>query len=233
VTKAILFDLDGTLADTAPDLAAAVNRIRADQDMEPLPIERLRPFASAGARGLVFAGLGVKPGDAEYDGLRETFLEYYAERICVHTKLFPGVQALLAELKRRGLAWGIVTNKPGWLTDPLLIELGLNARARAVVSGDTLPVRKPSPEPLLHAAAAMGVAPGECVYVGDAERDMQAAQAAGMYALVAGFGYLGDDDRADSWFSHGWLDAPLDLLGWLDTRPDQVRRHNGNGNGAA
>ena len=109
------------------------------------------------------------------------------------------------ELERRGLHWGIVTNKPGWLTDPLLVEVGLHTRARAVVSGDTLPERKPHPLPLLHAAQAMGIAPGECVYVGDAERDMQAAQAAGMYALVAGYGYLGDDDRAEAWFSHGWL----------------------------
>jgi phosphoglycolate phosphatase len=169
----------------------------------------------------------------EHETMRMRLLTIYRRQLSRHTRLFEGGDEMLRDLERRGLAWGIVTNKPGWLTDPLLIELGLNARARAVVSGDTLPVRKPSPEPLLHAAAAMGVAPGECVYVGDAERDMQAAQAAGMYALVAGFGYLGDDDRADSWFSHGWLDAPLDLLGWLDTRPDQVRRHNGNGNGAA
>jgi phosphoglycolate phosphatase len=136
---------------------------------------------------------------------------------------------MLRELERRGLAWGIVTNKPGWLTDPLLVEVGLSTRARAVVSGDTLPHRKPHPLPLLHAAEKMGVTPAECVYVGDAERDTQAAQAAGMYSLIAGFGYLGDDDRADGWFSHGWLDTPLDLLGWLDKHA----QHKHRGNGAA
>ena len=123
---------------------------------------------------------------------------------------------MLGALERRGIAWGIVTNKPGWLTDPLLIEVKLHKRVRAVVSGDTLSERKPHPLPLLHAAKTIGVEPGECVFVGDAERDAQAAKAAGMYSLIAGFGYIGDDDRADEWFQHGWLNTPLDLLAWLD-----------------
>ena len=139
-------------------------------------------------------------------------LTIYRRQLAKHTQLFEGGDEMLTEIERRGIAWGIVTNKPGWLTDPLLIEVNLHKRARAVVSGDTLAERKPHPLPLLHAAATMGVEPAHCVYVGDAERDMQAAQAAGMYALVAGFGYLGDDDRADTWFSHGWLHTPLDLI---------------------
>jgi phosphoglycolate phosphatase len=152
----------------------------------------------------------------EHELLRKRLLNIYRRQLARHTRLFEGGDEMLADLERRGLHWGIVTNKPGWLTDPLLVEVGLHTRARAVVSGDTLPERKPHPMPLLHAAQTMGVSPGECVYVGDAERDMQAAKAAGMYAVVAGYGYLGDDDRADAWFSHGWLDTPLELLEWLD-----------------
>jgi phosphoglycolate phosphatase len=211
VTKAILFDLDGTLADTAPDLAAAVNRIRADQDMEPLPIERLRPFASAGARGLVFAGLGVKPGDAEYDGLRETFLEYYAERICVHTKLFPGVQALLAELKRRGLAWGIVTNKALRFTELLVADLGL--APACVVGGDSTPHLKPHPASLLLAAEQLRLAPAACCYLGDDLRDIQAARAAGMRPVAVDWGYHHPDNSGPgTWNADAVINRPEDLL---------------------
>jgi phosphoglycolate phosphatase len=143
-------------------------------------------------------------------------LTLYRGQLSRHTRLFEGGDEMLTELERRGLRWGIVTNKPGWLTEPLLSELKLHSRTRALVSGDTFPERKPHPRGLLHAAEVMGVAPAECVYVGDAERDAQAAQAAGMYSLIAGFGYLGDDDDAGSWFQHGWLHTPLDLLTWLD-----------------
>src|SRR3954463_7984342 len=153
---AVLFDLDGTLADTAPDLAAAVNRMRIEQGLEALPIERLRPFASAGARGLVFAGLGVKPADAEYEPLRETFLEYYAERTCDKTRLFPGVPELLAELGRRGTAWGIVTNKALRFTERILAALKLPPAG--VVGGDSTPHLKPHPASLLLAAEQLRLA---------------------------------------------------------------------------
>jgi len=159
--------------------------------------------------------------------MRMRLLSIYRRQLAKHTQLFEGGDEMLTEIERRGIAWGIVTNKPGWLTDPLLIEVNLHKRARAVVSGDTLAERKPHPLPLLHAAATLGVEPAHCVYVGDAERDMQAAQAAGMYALVAGFGYLGDDDRADTWFSHGWLHTPLDLIHWLD-KPSRTAKNNGS-----
>jgi N-acetyl-D-muramate 6-phosphate phosphatase len=229
--KAVLFDLDGTLLDTAHDFMDALNALRAEERLEPLPFEKVRCQVSHGGHALVRLGFGTLEPDA-HEAMRMRLLTIYRRQLAKHTRLFAGGDEMLRDLESRGLHWGIVTNKPGWLTAPLLVEMGLDSRARAVVSGDTLAVRKPHPEPLLHAAAAMGVTPGECVYIGDAERDMQAAQAAGMYALIAGFGYLGDDDHADAWFSHGWLDSPLDLLGWLDAPvPERQRNGNGNGNG--
>lgn len=227
--KAVLFDLDGTLLDTALDMMAALNALRAEENLAPLLYEEVRCQVSHGAHALVKLGFGVLP-PAQHDAMRTRLLDIYRRQLARHTQLFEGGDEMLTELERRGLAWGIVTNKPGWLTDPLLIEVNLHTRVRAVVSGDTLSERKPHPLPLLHAAAAMGVRPDECVYVGDAERDMQAAQAAGMYALVAGYGYLGDGDQADAWFSHGWLDTPLELLDWLDGR--RVNAHAANEAGA-
>jgi phosphoglycolate phosphatase len=228
--KAVLFDLDGTLLDTAQDFMDSLNALRAEERLAPLPFEKVRCQVSHGGHALVRLGFGVLEPDA-HEAMRMRLLTIYRRQFTRHTRLFTGGEEMLLDLERRGIAWGIVTNKPGWLTDPLLTELRLRKRARAVVSGDTLPERKPHPMPLLHAAATMGVAPAECVYVGDAERDMLAAQAAGMQALIAGFGYLGDDDRADSWYSQGWLNAPLDLLGWLDARAPNGRAVNGNGNG--
>jgi 2-phosphoglycolate phosphatase len=213
--KGVLFDLDGTLLDTAGDMMDALNRLRAEEKLAPLPYETVRCQVSHGGHALVRLGFGDLPPD-QHEAMRMRLLNIYRQQLARHTCLFEGGDEMLTELERRGLHWGIVTNKPGWLTDPLLEEVKLDKRARAVVSGDTLPERKPHPLPLLHAARTMGVDPAHCVYVGDAERDMQAAQAAGMFALVAGFGYLGDDDRADTWFSHGWLHTPLELIGWLD-----------------
>jgi 2-phosphoglycolate phosphatase len=213
--KAVLFDLDGTLLDTAQDFHESLNDLRAEENLPPLSFETVRAQVSHGGHALIRLGFGTLPPDA-HEALRMRLLNIYRKRLARHTRLFEGGDEMLVEIERRGIAWGIVTNKPGWLTDPLLIELKLNGRARAVVSGDTLPERKPHPSPLLHAAKALSVAPRECVFVGDAERDCQAAKAAGMYSVVAGFGYLGDDDRADAWFQHGWLHTPLDLLAWLD-----------------
>jgi N-acetyl-D-muramate 6-phosphate phosphatase len=215
IIKGVLFDLDGTLLDTALDMTEALNALRAQEGLEALANEAVRCQVSHGGHALVRLGFGTLPAD-EHEAMRKRLLDIYRQQLAKHTQLFEGGDEMLTELERRGLSWGIVTNKPGWLTDPLLVEVKLHTRARAVVSGDTLAERKPHPLPLLHAAAAMGVTPAECVYVGDAERDMQAAQAAGMYAVVAGYGYLGDEDRADTWFSHGWLDTPLELLDWLD-----------------
>jgi 2-phosphoglycolate phosphatase len=213
--NAVLFDLDGTLLDTARDFMNALNELRAEENLPPLPYERVRCQVSHGGHALVRLSFGTLPA-AEHEVMWKRLLDIYRRQLARHTCLFEGGGEMLTELERRGLHWGIVTNKPGWLTDPLLVELNLHTRARAVVSGDTFPERKPHPRGLLHAAQVMGVNPSECVYVGDAERDAQAAQAAGMYSLIAGFGYIGDDDKADSWFQHGWLDTPLDLLAWLD-----------------
>ena len=213
--RGVLFDLDGTLLDTARDFHESLNDLRAQEHLPPLDFETIRAQVSHGGHALVKLGFGVLAPEA-HEAMRTRLLNIYRKRLARHTRLFEGGDEMLDAIEERGLIWGIVTNKPGWLTDPLLVEVKLSSRARAVVSGDTLPERKPHPLPLLHAARTLGVEPRECVFVGDAERDAQAAQSAGMYSVIAGFGYIGDDDRADEWFQHGWLDTPLDLLAWLD-----------------
>jgi 2-phosphoglycolate phosphatase len=215
VIAAVLFDLDGTLADTAPDLAAAVNRMRAEQGLEPLPIERLRPFASAGARGLVFAGLGVKPADAEYEALRGTFLEYYAERTCDKTRLFPGIGELLAQLAQRGVAWGIVTNKALRFTERIVAALEL--APACVVGGDSTPHLKPHPASLLLAAGQLGLAPAQCCYLGDDLRDIQAARAAGMRPVAVEWGYHHPDNAAPgAWQADAVIRHPAELTPLLE-----------------
>jgi len=216
---AVLFDLDGTLADTAPDLAAALNRVRRDRGLEPLPLARLRPYASHGARGLLGAGMGVLPGHDDYEELREAFLANYALALCVETALFADVSALLDAIEARSLRWGIVTNKATWLTGPLLAALGLAPRARTVVCGDTTPHAKPHPAPLLHAAAELGIAPTRCVYVGDAERDVTAGIAAGMPTIIARYGYIEPQDAPEEWPADGSIDTPGGLLRWLPPHP--------------
>jgi phosphoglycolate phosphatase len=207
----VLFDFDGTLADTAPDLAAAVNRMRTEQGRDALPIERLRPFASAGARGLVHAGFGVKPEDAEYAALRETFLEYYAERVCEETKLFPGIAELLGELRARAIAWGIVTNKATRFTERIILQLEL--RPDCVACGDTTPHLKPHPAPLLHAAEQLKLAPEHCVYLGDDLRDMKAAQAAGMRPIAVEWGYHHPEQGGPgSWDAAAVIAHPMELI---------------------
>ncbi len=210
-SRAVLFDLDGTLADTAPDLAAAVNRMRLEQGHEPLPIERLRPFASAGARGLLHAAYGIKPDDADYAALRETFLEYYAERVCEDTRLFPGIAELLAELKARGIAWGIVTNKATRFTERIVTELRLEPDC--VACGDTTPHLKPHPASLLHACGQIKLGPAECTYLGDDVRDMKAAQAAGMRPIAVEWGYHHPDSGGPgTWQAAAVIHHPLELI---------------------
>ena len=208
--RAVLFDLDGTLADTAPDLAAAVNRLRADQGLEPMPLEQLRPFASAGARGLVHAGFGVKPGDDEYDALREAFLEFYRERPCVETRLFPGIAELLQELSRRSIAWGVVTNKATRFTDRIIATLKL--APACVVCGDTTPHLKPHPAPMLLAAEQLALPAKDCVYLGDDLRDIQAARSASMRAVAVEWGY---GAGLHSWNADAVIAHPRDLIGLL------------------
>jgi len=211
---ALLLDLDGTLLDTAPDMGGALNRLRIERGLEPLTAAEYRPVVSHGAARLVALGFPEATGDA-FEQLRLRFLEIYAQNLAGSTRLFPGIDDVLVELEERGLPWGIVTNKPAWLTDPLLEALALSHRAACVVSGDTLPQRKPHPLPLLHAAALAGVQPGHCLYVGDAERDIQAGRAAGMTTVVAAYGYLSADDDPRSWQPTGIVAQPADLREWM------------------
>ncbi len=213
----VLFDLDGTLLDTAPDLAAALNRLRRARGASELPLDAIRPTISQGSPAMLKLGFGLTPDDPLYPELNQRFLELYREFIAVETVLFPGMGEVLTYLEANRIRWGVVTNKPGWLTEPLMKALNLWSRAACVVSGDTLSKRKPDPEPLWYACEQVGVAPGHSLYVGDAERDMQAGKQAGMIALVASFGYLGSEDRPEEWGADGLLEQPADLLGWLGT----------------
>ena len=212
--SAALFDLDGTFADTAPDLAAALNRMREEQDLEPLEIAQVRPFASAGARGMVHVGFGAKPGDAEYDALREEFLEYYGERPCIETRLFPGMQDLVDELEGRKIPWGIVTNKALRFTEKILNALDLEPSC--VVGGDSTPHLKPHPASLLLAAEQLRLAPAQCWYAGDDLRDIQAARAAGMRAVAVQWGYHHPDSGGPhTWQADAIIARPEELVGLI------------------
>lgn len=214
---ALLFDLDGTLLDTAPDLAAALNALLLEEGREPLPYGHIRPMVSHGAARLVLLGFGEQP-EAEHRRLFNRVLELYAAALAVHSRLFDGFATLLDTLDARDIPWGIVTNKIARLTDPLLNQLGLRQRMGCAVSGDTLPQRKPDPAPLLHAAALLDVEPANCIYVGDAERDIQAARAAGMTSVVALWGHLSEHDRPQEWLADVMLSTPTDLHDWFFSR---------------
>jgi len=213
--RAVLFDMDGTVLDTAPDMASALNALRAEEALAPMAYHAVRSAVSHGAARVVAVGFPDTSAE-ESAALQRRFLETYRRSLSRGTRLFPGMGEVLDALSERGLKAGIVTNKAGWLTEPLLAEMGLRERFDCVVSGDTLAERKPHPLPLLHAAKLAGVAPGECIYVGDAERDVQAAHAAGMAALVANYGYLRADEDSSAWGGDGYLQRALDLLSWLD-----------------
>lgn len=211
----VLFDFDGTLADTAPDLAGAVNTMRERRGLPALPLAKLRPWASHGARGLINAAFGIEPHDRDYEPMRVEFLADYEAALCAHTTLFDGMPAVLAQLERHGLRWGIVTNKMARLTAPIVRALHIEHRAAVVVSGDTTPYAKPHPAPLLHAAAELGVATSDCLYVGDDERDIVAGRAAGMATVAAAYGYCSEVDPR-VWAPDAVIDAPsalLDLIG--------------------
>ena len=211
-TRAVLFDFDGTLADTAADLARSVNRLRAARGLRDLPLEQLRPYASSGARGLLEAGLGVLPDHPEYKALREAFMQHYTDEVCVDTRLFSGIGDLLAAIEARGLRWGIVTNKSTGPTQLIVKALGLEARAACVVCGDTTPHLKPHPASLLHAASALALAPADCVYLGDDLRDIQAARAAGMRSVAVEWGY---GSGLKDWHPDAIIALPMDLIGKL------------------
>jgi len=214
VIRAVLFDLDGTLADTAPDLSYALNRMRAARGLPELPVAATRPYTSHGARGLLGVGLDVAPGHPEYVALRKEFLDIYAGNLCRETRLFPGMDELLVELERRAVLWGVVTNKAERYTLPLLELLAVRSRAACIIGGDTTGKLKPDPAPLLAASARIGIAPRDCIYLGDDRRDMEAGRAAGMTVVAARFGYL-NGSEPETWAADGIIDKPLELLQYL------------------
>lgn len=216
--RALLFDLDGTLLDTAPEMATALNQLRQEEKLDPLPFDAIRPTVSHGSFRMVSLAFANAVED-EFERLRQRFLHIYRDMLGSNTRLFVGCEALLAELEARNICWGVVTNKPGWLTEPLLDILNLRPTRACVVSGDTLSERKPHPLPLLHAARLISAAPADCLYVGDAERDIQAGNAAGMRTVVAQWGYLDKTDRPEAWRAHGLARQPLELLDWLRAVP--------------
>ena len=213
--KGVLFDLDGTLADTAPDLAFALNRQREKHGLEELPFLTIRPYVSQGGRGLMKVGFNLAPGGRNYDARRAEFLNFYEERLCHDTQLFPGIPEVLAKLEAKGLPWGVVTNKIERFTLPLMRKLKLNRRASCIISGDSAVNFKPHPEPLLLASGKIGVPPPDCVYVGDDERDVQAARAAGMQSMVARYGYLGKDARPEAWGANAYILSPHEILQFI------------------
>ena len=219
--RALLLDLDGTLLDTAPDMAAALNALRREHGLPEIEFAALRPQVSHGAAALVRLGFPTAR-DAEFEGLRRRFLALYRGALATHTRLFPGYDAVFDALAARAVPWGIVTNKPGWLTEPLLAALDLATRAGCVVSGDTLAERKPHPAPLLHAAALLGVDPAACVYAGDAERDIVAGRAAGMATVAVSFGYLAVGEDPGAWNPDGIVERPGELLDWIALAAQEV-----------
>jgi phosphoglycolate phosphatase len=214
---AVLFDLDGTLLDTAPDMVGALNALRAEQGLAAMPFAQVRSFVSHGSGRLVKLGFPAAD-EASFPLLQQRFLELYGDAVSRETRLFDGMEEVLAALDARGLKYGIVTNKPARFTTALLAELKLTPRFACVVSGDTLSERKPHAMPMLHAARLAGVAAETCVYVGDAERDIEAAHAAGMPGLVATYGYLEPDEDWRAWGGDGSIAKPLDLIDWLERR---------------
>jgi 2-phosphoglycolate phosphatase len=212
--RGVLFDLDGTLIDSAPDLAAAANALRAARGLEPMPYERLRPMVGSGARGMVGVAMGRAPGDAEYDALREEFLARYEAGLLQHTQVFATMQPVIDALDAARLPWGIVTNKIHRYADPVIAGLGLAQRASVVIAGDSTPHSKPHPAPLLEAARRLGLAPAACVYVGDDLRDVQAGRAAGMATVAAAWGYLGQGEAIEHWGADKCVETPAQLLDW-------------------
>ena len=212
----ILFDLDGTLADTAPDLAYALNQTLLHQGKEELPFEKIRPVVSHGGRALIELGFGYGPEHEKYESVREYLLDVYLNNIAKHTKLFPGMEDLLLTIESKSLPWGVVTNKPGWLTDPLMDAMNLTHRACCIVSGDTCENNKPHPEPMFFACEQANIDPNLCLYVGDADRDIEAGKAAGMKSVGALFGYILEGEDPMDWQADVYINHPSELIKLLE-----------------
>jgi len=207
----ILFDLDGTLADTAPDLANALNAIRLTHNLPELPLEIIRPSVSLGGNAMIKLAFDLEEGDSDFDKIRDQFLNHYLENIAQETQLFDGMEELLLSLENDNKTWGIVTNKSSWLTDPLIEALSLEKRAACVVSGDTTQHRKPHPAPILHACNLIQSDPAATIYIGDAQRDIEAGRRAGTKTLIALYGYIDKDEDTDSWCADGMVSSPHEI----------------------
>ncbi|MDH6595257.1 2-phosphoglycolate phosphatase [Variovorax sp. TBS-050B] len=216
VIRAVLFDLDGTLIDSAPDLGAAADKMRTDRGLASYPLERYRFMAGAGARGMLGVAFGITPDSPEFPELREEFFKAYENRMLLNTQVFDGVPALIDAIRARGLAWGVVTNKSARFTVPLTRAIPLFGSAGAIVSGDSTPFSKPHPEPLYEAARRLEVPADACIYVGDDERDIIAGRAAGMRTIAATYGYMGPQADATLWNADAAISSPLELLKFLD-----------------
>ena len=213
---AVLFDLDGTLIDSAPDLGAAVDKMRVQRGLPSLPLEQYRPMAGAGARGMIGIAFGITPEHADFEAMKEEFFVNYENCMTERTRIFEGVHDMIAALVSQGLPWGVVTNKSSRFTDPLTSAMPLFATAGAIVSGNTTPHAKPHPEPLFEAARRLSVDPARCVYVGDDERDIVAGLAAGMGTVAATYGYLGQQTDIARWNAHLHIDSPSKLLNFVN-----------------
>ena len=219
--EAVLFDLDGTLADTAPDLAGILAHLQHENGLAPTPFEVLRPQVSNGVRGLLGAGFGLTPDAPAYAALAQRFLTLYAASLYVETCLFPGMSELLDSLDERGIAWGVVTNKAERFARPIIEALGLAGRSICVVGGDTVARAKPFPDPLLHACKLAALDPVRCIYVGDDIRDIKAGKAAGMRTLAAAYGYLGSNEPIEAWAADAIINHPLEILSFIE-KTDRV-----------
>ena len=213
--RCILFDLDGTLVDTAPDLANALNRTLVNHGRQPLTFDAIRPSVSLGGVAMIKLGFNLDESDPDFTPLRNEFLAIYRDNLSHHSRLFPGMEQVLAGLDDMKASWGIVTNKPGWLTNPLMEALHLDTRTGCIVSGDTLEQRKPHPAQLFHACELLQRVPAETLYVGDARRDIEAGVNAGMTTLVAAYGYIDTSENPENWGADGMIDSPEEIMAWV------------------
>lgn len=213
--SAVLFDLDGTLLDTAPDLASALNVLLQEQGRDVLPYDLIRPVASNGSAGLLGLGFGITTEHHSYKRLQKRFLRLYQQNLARETQLFIGMDVVLNQLEQAHIPWGVVTNKPAFLTVPIIEQLGLAQRAACIVSGDTTAFIKPDPAPMLHASELIQIPPQQCMYIGDAQRDIQAGKNAGMKTVTALYGYLSEQDKPESWQADAMINHPTDLLEWI------------------
>lgn len=214
--QAVLFDLDGTLVDTAPDLAFALNTVLLDHDLDPLPLNMIRPVASNGCAGLIQLGFGFSTDHERYPALQQQLLQCYQDNIARESALFPGMSHVLNTLRSQHIPWGVVTNKPAFLTDVLMQLLQLDTEAACIVSGDTTPHSKPHPAPMLHACQQLQLSSQDCLYIGDALRDIQAGKAVDMTTLIASYGYISTQDDLSQWQADGIVDTPEAILSWLN-----------------